>query len=314
MASTDAFIAPVKNTAFRMPAGPFFKTDGTIITTWAGMDSEISKDGGNYTDCTNEATEIQTSGTGFLDLTGTETNCDSFWVKITITNTDAVPFVAYFATQRAGGYLLSNVAQINSQTTSAAGSVTFPATIASTTNITAGTITTATNLTNAPTAGDFTATMKTSLNAATPAVTVSDKTGFFLATTQAFNNTGTWTGNIVGTLSTLTTYTGNTPQTGDSFARIGATGSGLTSLAPSATALSTAVWTSGVAARIDADISSRLATSGYTAPANSTIALIAAAVVKIQAATYDSASLSGSTLTLSNAATMVVTSTGRVTT
>ncbi len=33
---------------------------------------------------------------------------------------------------------------------------------------------------------------------------------------------------------TLTTYTGNTPQTGDSFARIGATGSGLTSLASAA--------------------------------------------------------------------------------
>ncbi len=49
------------------------------------------------------------------------------------------------------------------------------------------------------------------------------------------------------TISTLTTYTGNTPQTGDSFARIGATGSGLTSLAPSATALSTATWTGGLA-------------------------------------------------------------------
>lgn len=70
---------------------------------------------------------------------------------------------------------------------------TFPATVASTTNITSasginlaasqhvivdsGTVT---NLTNAPAAGDFTATMKTSLNAATPAVTVSDKTGFSL--------------------------------------------------------------------------------------------------------------------------------------
>ena len=64
-----------------------------------------------------------------------------------------------------------------------AGTITFPttATLASTTNITAGTITTATNLTNAPTAGDFTATMKTSLNNATPSVTVSDKTGFSLS-------------------------------------------------------------------------------------------------------------------------------------
>ncbi len=58
------------------------------------------------------------------------------------------------------------------------------------------------------------------------------------------------TGNITGTLSTLTTYTGNTPQTGDSYARIGATGSGLTSLAPSATALSTAVWTGALATAI----------------------------------------------------------------
>jgi hypothetical protein len=46
----------------------------------------------------------------------------------------------------------------------------LPAAPASTTNITAGTITTTTNMTNAPTAGDFTAAMKTSLNAATPLV------------------------------------------------------------------------------------------------------------------------------------------------
>lgn len=39
-------------------------------------------------------------------------------------------------------------------------------------------------------------------------------------------------------VDTLTTYTGNTPQTGDSFARIGATGAGLTTLATAA-ALST---------------------------------------------------------------------------
>ena len=45
---------------------------------------------------------------------------------------------------------------------------TFPLTVASTTNITAGTITTVTNLTNAPTAGDLTATMKASVTAAVP--------------------------------------------------------------------------------------------------------------------------------------------------
>ena len=46
---------------------------------------------------------------------------------------------------------------------------TFPGAVASTTNITAGTITTVTNLTNAPTAGDLTATMKTSVQAAADA-------------------------------------------------------------------------------------------------------------------------------------------------
>lgn len=44
--------------------------------------------------------------------------------------------------------------------------------LATPTNITAGTITTVTNLTNAPTSGDFTATMKASLNASTPSVSV----------------------------------------------------------------------------------------------------------------------------------------------
>lgn len=51
-------------------------------------------------------------------------------------------------------------------------------------------------------------------------------------------------------VDTLTTYTGDTPQTGDSYARIGATGSGLTSLAPSATALSTAQWTNTLATNL----------------------------------------------------------------
>lgn len=77
---------------------------------------------------------------------------------------------------------------------------TFPTTVASTTNITAGVITTVTNLTNAPTSGDFTATMKTSLNAATPSVTISDKTGFSLAST-GLNLVTAWTVDITGSLS-----------------------------------------------------------------------------------------------------------------
>lgn len=62
------------------------------------------------------------------------------------------------------------------------------------------TIGTATNLTNAPTAGDFTATMKTSLNAATPTVTagtVSDKTGYALTAAYDAAKTAAQAGNAM---------------------------------------------------------------------------------------------------------------------
>lgn len=62
------------------------------------------------------------------------------------------------------------VAPASATTTIQSKTDNLPAAPASTTNITAGTITTVTNLTNAPTVGDFTSTMKTSLNAATPIV------------------------------------------------------------------------------------------------------------------------------------------------
>jgi hypothetical protein len=57
-----------------------------------------------------------------------------------------------------------NVGQLAGQTVTAAAGVTFPTSVASPTNITAGTITTVTNLTNAATSGDFTSTQKASIN------------------------------------------------------------------------------------------------------------------------------------------------------
>lgn len=254
------------------------------------------------------------------------------------------------------------------------------ATLASQTNITAGTITTVTNLTNAPTSGDFTAVMKTSIGTAVAASAVASVTGNVGGNVtgsvgSVVGAVGSVTGNVGGNVTgsvgsvvgdvgglaagaitdvedavwdavlanhlgagtagfivgtnldatvssrgtstltqtqvtggayaldnasfafnaaldfttaqkaatlarvtltdTVTTYTGNTPQTGDSFARIGATGSGLTSLAPSATALSTVQWTNSLATNLgttnatvstnlDATITSRMAT--YTQP------------------------------------------------
>ena len=77
MASTDGRPFPIKNTAYRVTF-PILDADGDLVTGAAGLDSEISKDGGTFTDCTNEATEIATnSGVYYLDLTSTEMNADT---------------------------------------------------------------------------------------------------------------------------------------------------------------------------------------------------------------------------------------------
>lgn len=94
----------------------------------------------------------------------------------------------------------ANTDQLAGQTVTAAAGVTFPTSVASPTNITAGTITTVTNLTNAPTAGDFTATMKTSLNASTPA-SVTTVTGNVNGSVgSVFGAVGSVTGNVGGSI------------------------------------------------------------------------------------------------------------------
>lgn len=93
MAATDALPVPKRAVAYRLYLA-IRKNDGTLITTWAGMDTQLSKDGGNFGAATNEATEIETSGIGYIDLTSSETDYDSLIVKTTVTNTGALPFVA----------------------------------------------------------------------------------------------------------------------------------------------------------------------------------------------------------------------------
>lgn len=77
MAASDARPFPLKNTAYRVTF-PILDADGDLVTGAAGLDSEVSKDGGTFTDCTNEATEIATSsGVYYLDLSSTEMNADT---------------------------------------------------------------------------------------------------------------------------------------------------------------------------------------------------------------------------------------------
>lgn len=244
--------------------------------------------------------------------------------------------------QAANGQVNVNLDTIKTQAVTCSGGVTVPALIASTTNITAGTLTTvttattatnvttvnglaagvitatsiaadaitadkiadgaidtatfatgttiprvtladtATNLTNAATAGDLTATMKTSVGTVVAASAVASVTGSVASVTGPVGSvTGNVGGNVSGSVGgvatdgittasfaagatlprvtladTLTTYTGDTPQTGDAYARIGAGGAGLTALGDSRLA------------NLDATVSSRSTYAGGTVDAN----------------------------------------------
>ncbi len=104
MAATDARPVPRKNTAYRFYFAIRKPSDATLITTWAGQDSEVSLDGAGYNDCTAEATEIGTTGTGYIDLTAAEMNADAVMLKVTVTNTGAVPLVFTLYPEEAGDY------------------------------------------------------------------------------------------------------------------------------------------------------------------------------------------------------------------
>jgi len=97
MASTDARPLPIKNTAYRVTF-PILDADGDLASGATGLDSEVSKDGGTFADCTNEATEIATSsGMYYLDLTSSEMNADcvAVIVKTSLSGAKTTPIVLY---------------------------------------------------------------------------------------------------------------------------------------------------------------------------------------------------------------------------
>lgn len=89
MAASDATPFPRKGVAYRVTF-PIYDADGDLVAGAAGLDSEISKDGGTFADCTNEATQIATSsGIYYLDLTATEMNADCVAIIVKTTTSGA---------------------------------------------------------------------------------------------------------------------------------------------------------------------------------------------------------------------------------
>ncbi|KKN25965.1 hypothetical protein LCGC14_0879340 [marine sediment metagenome] len=76
---------PVKKNATFELQFPMYDADGDLVSAAASLDTEVSKDGGTFTDATNEAAEIATaSGCYKITLTSTEMNADRV---MTITKT-----------------------------------------------------------------------------------------------------------------------------------------------------------------------------------------------------------------------------------
>lgn len=102
MASTDALPVPRKNVAYRVVFAIYDNT-GSLVTGAAGLDSEVSKDQGTFSDCTNEATEIATSsGIYYLDLTSTEMNADNSTIIVKTSTTNAKTTVIVLYPQESG--------------------------------------------------------------------------------------------------------------------------------------------------------------------------------------------------------------------
>lgn len=244
---------------------------------------------GTFAAATGTVTEDGTTGWYKFAMSQADTNGNN--IGFNFTGTGAIPQTINIVTDGAPPSV--NVETIKTNAVVNGGTITFPtnATLASTTNITAAAGCAVSSLganviTAAATATDFGTEIATAIWTDT---TAGDFT-VALSIGKSIMN-----GVSLGTGLTINGYTGNTVQTGDSFARIGASGVGLTSVAladaTSDAVIADAVWnaatlTYGAAGSygllietdLDATVSSRLATAGYTAPTNLTAAQIATGV------------------------------------
>lgn len=229
MASTDSLPVPRKNVAYRVVFG-IYDADGDLVTGAAALDSEVSKDQGTFADCTNEATEIATaSGMYYLDLTSTEMNADSVAVIVKTSTVGAKTTVVVLYPQESGDI------KVDVQTV-------------------AGTTQTARDLGASVLVGDKTgfslsaAGVQAIWDALTSALTtvgsigkkIVDNLDAAISSRSSHTAADVWAA-ITRTLTAATNITSSggttVPQTGDSFARLGAAGASLTDLGGMSTAM-----------------------------------------------------------------------------
>ena len=90
MASTDAMPSPRKGVAFRAYFDLRLNT-GALNSGAAGLDPEVSKDGGTFTNASGAVTEIAaSSGHYFIDINATEMTADCVVLQIKSSTANAV--------------------------------------------------------------------------------------------------------------------------------------------------------------------------------------------------------------------------------
>ena len=109
-----------KNTATTI-VFPILDADGDLVTAATALDSEYSLDGGAFSDCASEATEIGTNGIYSLALAAGETNGDVVCIQIKTTTSGAKTTVLVFYTaaqtlDEMDDYIDTEVAAIKTKT------------------------------------------------------------------------------------------------------------------------------------------------------------------------------------------------------
>ena len=123
MAASDAKPVPRKNVAYRVTF-PILDADGDLVTGAATLDSEVSKDGGTFTDCTSEASEIATaSGVYNLDLTSTEMNADTVALIVKTGTAGAKTTTIVMYPEELGDYRVDTVVSVSGNVGGSVGSV-----------------------------------------------------------------------------------------------------------------------------------------------------------------------------------------------
>lgn len=253
---------PVKNTAFNL-SFTLYKNDGTLIANPGTLTKKISKDFGDYADIGTITEEDTTYGQLKAALTATEMNADVVDIYVKDDTSGCVPFTCTLYPAAAA------FAQVGAAMTLASGAVTAAAI--------------------ATDAIDADALKADAVSEIQSGLSTLDAAGVRTAVGLASANLDTQIGTVDTVVDAIKAKTDNLPASPSGLDAAGVrTAVGLASAnldtqldalptaAEAATAVRSELGTE--LGRIDAAVSSRLATAGYTAPDNASITTIKGAV------------------------------------